>query len=116
MAIDYEKIGLNSRLNNLEGMLREAQDKLVALERTSKMLVEANTEHQKDHATGTRSAAVVPTWTNSNGDTMRLCDMPTPYLRNCLTFALRMNAGYSAGSGLATALENELRVRGEQER
>ena len=62
------------------------------------------------------SSGTVPTWTDSEGRTTPLSDMPTPYLRRVLPFALRMTElKVGAGQGLAAAIEAELRKRQAQE-
>lgn len=50
---------------------------------------------------------VEPTWTNSNGETMRLRDMPTPYLYNVLDLLER----HSLARGLYNAIWTELSRR-----
>ena len=63
------------------------------------------------------SDTVEPTWTNSRGETFRLRDMPTPYLRNLTKFAWRMVADCAyapskgPGSGLIAAIRRELERR-----
>ena len=62
-------------------------------------------------AAGPEALKIEPTWTNSRGETFRLRDMPTSYLRNVLKFAQHMGYSHGPGCGLEQAIRRELARR-----